>query len=436
MVASGATAARDVAVISGGLAVALAVCLVVGGGRATKNWQNQAARRLLTLTYYLLALGVICYPWSIATTIDRTVHIVDLAHLTSMVMVSVTLILMSRFATEMHDEANRTARAKVEHVGAGLLVCYVLVWIVAHVTIRETDALFANSYYARPLILGVLNMLAGVTFLVAGSAASYGLWTVPRSTRTERITISGLGLGTSATIVYGLAICVQVLINARGGDPQALHHYMVPLGLAGVAVAVLGGLVLADGLRLAPWVTGLLTRLLPANRAVDPTHDPVADQIHMLVFIDEHMLAARGAVMGLLELVEYLCQERGKSEEHTKMALQATRVTILDPVEGAREYDRRVQMFCHYADRNNRFFGDVYRIALTTLGTVALPIGSPLPLIEPWHEELAGIIREAVYQYYGPERGREILLKKGLVTVARRPVARRKMDTCTPVSSS
>ena len=70
---------------------------------------------------------------------------------------------------------------------------------------------------------------------------------------------------------------------------------------------------------------------------------------------------------------------------------------------------------CHYARRNDRFIGNVYRVALAALGPSALPVGQEMPRIEPWHEELAALIREALYDYFGPERGRAILANQGIV---------------------
>jgi len=409
------------------VAVVFAIGLVVGGLRTTRNWTNEDAGGLLMLSYYFLAAAVIFYPWRIATALDQATGVIDFAHLLSMFLVSVTLVFMSRFGRAMNETINPTRRVRVEWVSYVLIACYVAAWLVARGTLHETDAMFADSYYANPPIIGLINVLAGVTFGVAGSAASYGLWTVPRTTRIENIIISALSVATAATVAYGLAIIVQVVINARGGDSQAIHHYMVPLGLGGVAVAVHGSLVLTDGLRLSSWADAFLRRVLPARPVPTPAHDPNADEIHYVLMIDDRHLAAGGADMPLLAIVDRRCRERDKSEWDTMMAVEATRIAILDPINGTRPYDRTVQAVAYIANRNNRFFGGANRIALTTLGPDALPVGSPMPNIEPWHEELAGIIRESVYERYGFDHGREILKNKGLVTVGsprERPRAR------------
>jgi len=409
------------------VAVLFAIGLVVGGLRTTRTWTNEDAGGLLMLSYYFLAAAGVLYPWHIATAIDRTTGVVDLAHLLSMFLVSATLVFMSRFGRAMNETINPTRRVRVEWVSYALIACYVAAWLVARATLHETDALFADSYYASPSLIGLVNVLAGVTFGIAGSAASYALWTVPRTTRIENIIISALSVATAATVVYGLAIIAQVAINARGGNPQAIHHYMVPLGLGGVAVAVAGSLVLTDGLSLSSRADVLLRRLLPARPQPAPAHDPNADEIHYLLMIDDRHLAAGGADMPLLAIVDRRCRERGQSEWHAMMAVEGARIAILDPVNGTRPYDRTVQAVAYVANRNNQFFGGAYRIALATLGPSALPVGSPLPTIEPWHEELAGIIRESVYERYGFDRGREILKHKGLVTVGsprERPRAR------------
>lgn len=409
------------------VAVLFAIGLVVGGLRTTRTWTNEDAGGLLMLSYYFLAAAVVLYPWHIATAIDRATGVVDFAHLLSMFLVSATLVFMSRFGRAMNETINPTRRVRVEWVSYALIACYVAAWLVARVTLHETDALFADSYYASPSLIGLVNVLAGVTFGIAGSAASYALWTVPRTTRIENIIISALSIATAATVVYGLAIIAQVAINARGGDPQAIHHYMVPLGLGGVAVAVAGSLVLTNGLSLSSWADALLRRLLPARPQPAPAHDPNADEIHYLLMIDDRHLAAGGADMPLLAIVDRRCRTRGQSEWHTMMAVEGARIAILDPVNGTRPYDRTVQAVAYVANRNNQFFGGTYRIALATLGPGTLPVGSPLPTIEPWHEELAGIIRESVYERYGFDRGHEILKHKGLVTVGlprERPRAR------------
>jgi len=202
---------------------------------------------------------------------------------------------------------------------------------------------------------------------------------------------------------------------------------MVPLGLGGVAVAVLGSLVLTDGLRLSSWADAFLRRVLPARPVSTPVHDPNADEIHYVLMIDDRHLAAGGADMPLLAIVDRRCRERDKSEWDTMMTVEATRIAILDPINGTRPYDRTVQAVAYIANRNNQFFGGANRIALATLGPGALPVGSPMPTIEPWHEELAGIIRASVYERYGFDHGREILKNKGLVTVGspkERPRAR------------
>jgi len=409
------------------VAVLFAIGLVVGGLRTTRTWTNEDAGGLLMLSYYFLAAAVVLYPWHIATAIDRATGVVDFAHLLSMFLVSATLVFMSRFGRAMNETINPTRRVRVEWVSYALIACYVAAWLVARVTLHETDALFADSYYASPSLIGLVNVLAGVTFGIAGSAASYALWTVPRTTRIENIIISALSIATAATVVYGLAIIAQVAINARGGDPQAIHHYMVPLGLGGVAVAVAGSLVLTNGLSLSSWADALLRRLLPARPQPAPAHDPNADEIHYLLMIDDRHLAAGGADMPLLAIVDRRCRTRGQSEWHTMMAVEGARIAILDPVNGTRPYDRTVQAVAYVANRNNQFFGGAYRIALATLGPGTLPVGSPMPTIEPWHEELASIIRESVYERYGFDRGREILKHKGLVTVGlprERPRAR------------
>ena len=409
------------------VAVVFAIGLVVGGLRTTRNWTNEDAGGLLMLSYYFLAAAVIFYPWRIATALDQATGVIDFAHLLSMFLVSVTLVFMSKFGRAMNETINPTRRVRVEWVSYVLIACYVAAWLVARGTLHETDAMFADSYYANPPIIGLINVLAGVTFGVAGSAASYGLWTVPRTTRIENIIISSLSVATAATVAYGLAIIVQVVINARGGDSQAIHHYMVPLGLGGVAVAVLGSLVLTDGLRLSSWADALLRRVLPARPVPAPAHDPNADEIHYVLMIDDRHLAAGGADMPLLAIVDRRCRERDKSEWDTMMTVEATRIAILDPINGTRPYDRTVQAVAYIANRNNQFFGGANRIALATLGPGALPVGSPMPTIEPWHEELAGIIRASVYERYGFDHGREILKNKGLVTVGspkERPRAR------------
>ncbi len=423
------------------VAVLFAIGLVVGGLRTTRNWTNEDAGGLLMLSYYFLAAAVVFYPWHIANAIDRATGVVDFAHLLSMFLVSVTLVFMSRFGRAMNETINPTRRVRAEWVSYALIACYLAAWLAARATLRETDAMFADSYDASPPMIGVINVLAGVTFGVAGSAASYGLWTVPRTTHIEAIIISALSVATAVTVVYGLAIIVQVAINARGGDPQAIHHYMVPLGLGGVAVAVVGSLVLTDGLRLSSWADKLLQRLLPTRPEPAPAHDPLADEIHYTLMIDDRHLAAGGADMPLLEIVDRRCRERGTSEEHTMMAVEATRISVLDPVNGTRPYDRTVQALAYIANRNNRFFGGAYRIALATLGHGALPIASPMPNIEPWHAELASVIRESVYERYGFDRGREILSNKGLVTVASSSESRparleEERDICTPASLS
>jgi len=421
-------ARTEVALMVGSVvAVVFAIGLVVGGLRTTRNWTNEDAGGLLMLSYYFLAAAVIFYPWRIATALDQATGVSDFAHLLSMFLVSVTLVFMSRFGRAMNETINPTRRVRVEWVSYVLIACYVAAWLVARGTLHETDAMFADSYYANPPIIGLINVLAGVTFGVAGSAASYGLWTVPRTTRIENIIISALSVATAATVAYGLAIIAQVVINARGGDPQAIHRYMVPLGLGGVAVAVLGSLVLTDGLRLSSWADALLRRVLPARPVPAPAHDPNADEIHYVLMIDDRHLAAGGADMPLLAIVDRRCRERDKSEWDTMMTVEATRIAILDPINGTRPYDRTVQAVAYIANRNNQFFGGANRIALATLGPGALPVGSPMPTIEPWHEELAGIIRASVYERYGFDHGREILKNKGLVTVGspkERPQAR------------
>jgi len=399
------------------VAVLFAIGLVVGGLRTTKNWTNEDAGSLLMLSYYFLAAAVILYPWLIARAIDRAAGVVDLGHLLSMFLVSMTLVFMSRFGRAMNETINPTRRIRVEWISDALIACYIIAWLVARGTLHETDAMFADSYYANPPIIGVINVLAGITLGVVGSAASYGLWTVPRTTRIEAIIISALSVATATTVVYGLAIIAQVAINARGGDPQAIHHYMVPLGLGGVAVAVAGSLVLTDGLSLSARADAALRRLLPARPEPAPAHDPNADEIHYLLMIDDRHLAGGGADMPLLDIVDRRCREGGESEWDTMMTVEAARIGILDPVNGTRPYDRRVQALAYIAHRNNQFFGGSYRIALALLGPGALPVGSPMPNIEPKHERLALIIRESVYERYGVERGREIFLNKGLVTV-------------------
>jgi len=435
-------ARAEVALMVGSVvAVLFALGLVVGGLSTTRNWTNEDAGGLLMLSYYFLAAAVVFYPWPIANAIDRVTGVVDLAHLLSMFLVSVTLVFMSRFGRAMNETINPTRRVRAEWVGYGLTACYVVVWLAARATLRETDAMFADSYYANPPLIGLTNVLAGVTFAVAGSAASYGLWTVPRTTRIENIIISALSVATAATVVYGLAIIAQVAINVGGGDPQAIHRYMVPLGLGGVAVAVVGSLILTDGLRLSSSADTLLQRLIPARPNPVPVHDPNADEIHYVLMIDDRHLAAGGADMPLLEIVDRRCREHGMSEEHIMMTVEATRIAILDPVNGTRPYDRTVQAVAYIANRNNRFFGGAYRIALATLGPSALPIGSPMPNVEPWHEELAVVIRESVYERYSFDRGRAILMNKGLVTVGssseNRPTpSEEEGETCTPASLS
>jgi len=210
------------------VAVLFAIGLVVGGLRTTRTWTNEDAGGLLMLSYYFLAAAVVLYPWPIATAIDRATGVVDFAHLLSMFLVSATLVFMSRFGRAMNETINPTRRVRVEWVSCALIACYVAAWLVARGTLHETDALFADSYYASPSLIGLVNVLAGVTFGIAGSAASYALWTVPRTTRIENIIISALSVATAATVVYGVAIIAQVTINARGGNPQVIHHYMVP----------------------------------------------------------------------------------------------------------------------------------------------------------------------------------------------------------------
>ncbi len=70
---------------------------------------------------------------------------------------------------------------------------------------------------------------------------------------------------------------------------------------------------------------------------------------------------------------------------------------------------------CHYARRNDWFVGNTYRITLAVLGPGAVPFDESMPALEPWHEEIAGVIREAVYRYYGAERGRAIIVNQGIV---------------------
>jgi len=409
------------------LAVIIGLLLVafsVREGWEAREGREDAAGRLLMESFFVFAVGVLCYPLSLARAIDRAVGIVDVAHLVSMVAVTTTMVLLLRLTTELTPEAHRPLRAWFQRLIWLLLAAYIVVWMIAHWTLHLTDDLFYTGYYARPVVIGVLNTLAGITFIIAGAGASFGFWRISRPTQVERIAATTVRAATIIAMLYGIAICIQVTVSALGG-PQFIHHFMAPLGLTGVLIALLGSAVFTDGLLLTStrrfsWMQQLVrsasdNKGVGGTNALDALNEPAKDAARMIAFLDDRVLTMRGAVKQLLLVVGELCKERGFSEKWTKLALQATRIGILDPSTGSQPYDRDIHLMCHYARRNDWFVGNTYRITLAVLGPGAVPFDESMPALEPWHEEIAGVIREAVYRYYGVERGRAIIVNQGIV---------------------